>query len=1288
MHIWKTLKLFVSSTYKDLEQERDALAGVFQHLQATIADRRLHLIPYDMRWRDADESDLVGWCLSTVRDCDYFVGILGYRYGWRPNEGEHGAPNPSRLSITEMEINEALRCIPKHQRFFCFGDLAQYSTAQLNSETQEDLASLRALRQRLKDQGETILEYRNGQDVIEWLLPQLQGQIDQDFPTEQQAELESYSRREALQEILEEKRRGFVGQQIYLQHLEEFCSSTDETNVLVLHAVAGTGKSALLASFLHTWERQHPEHPYIGHYMSMAGESSSVAGVMQSLGEQLQALGLLAEPLELAPDQLIPQVRSTLQTLTQPLVVALDGLDEMDEEGHDLSWLPQWLGPNVRVILTTRPVTVWEKLQQLPQSRVLQLPPLEPQHILAIIQQYRDKHNLSISTLDEQALLQRAAGSPLFLKVALDEMAAGGVAVGQLAETIEALFRQILERLQARYGKEVILQYLGLIAASRSGLAESELQDILTTATGEPLSDDRRLRIQRSLANFVLQREKLLQFFHPEFARTVKMMLGKAGMRSYHQQLASYYQRQGYRYERTLRNLPYQLQWGEQYNDWLYTIGNIDFLQAKSEAGMLPDLRNDLAFGLQSLVVSIPSHAKVEIAPSVAIDRKLVQLLLRCIDFAFNFLIQHPECLFQTLWNQGYWHDSPNAAPHYPDAPDSAPWHQPGPKLSGLVESWRNQASTQGRAWIQMLRPLPDRLDSSMQRMFRGHKELVTGVSMSSDQSLLASGSWDRDVRLWDVQTGQCTRVLPGHDDFISSVCFTPDNQHVLSSSGDGTVRMWNVKSGQCVSQLRGHDKLIATVACDSSGRFALTGSKDKTVRLWDLQTSQCVQAFEGHNKVINSVCFHPDNRHILSGSWDNTARLWDRETGQCVRIFEGHQDDIKSIAIDASGQRLYTASKDETARIWDLSTGQCLHVLPHQGTVFSIQASADGQKVMTGVYGTLRLWNGDTGELLSQFDGHESAIYSLYLDPQGHRAVTGSGDKTIRLWDLQNNQASLTLDGHARDIRDVVHNDDGSIIVTGSKDHTLRVWNNGPTLSWEALEGHDGAISCLHLAQDGVTLASGSADRTVRIWNLQDRVCTHILRGHSKHVTSVFVHGSHHVVSGSRGHALWLWDLRSQECTARWTGHQGDIRGLYWHPNGRWIVSGAEDRTARLWDVSTGTCVHVLQGHRDGILSVGMSDDEQWIYTSSRDNTQRIWNAQTGEPVQLLEGRGNVHQQGRDYYAMSGSVETVVYQSNDHTPLGHLPFLLRESSMSSNNHVIGYAGVNLMLAKWHPNPS
>lgn len=1287
MYIWKTLKVFVSSTYKDLEQERDALAAMFQQLQQHVFHRRLHLIPYDMRWRDAHEQDLVQWCLETVRDCDYFIGILGYRYGWRPPLCTDGSPNHQRLSITEMEINQALQTIPKHRRLFCFGDMSQYTQNQLATETAEDLASLERLKQRLLAQGETVTSYTQGDTVPVWLHEQLSLCINQDYPAGQQAQLESYRRRDALLEIMEEKLRGFVGQQEHLAYLEQFCLSTSSNNYLAMQAVAGTGKSALLAAFLHQWKQTYPNIPVVAHFMSMAGDSRSVTGVMQSLGEQLQELGLLAEELDPSPDQLIFQVQNALQTITQPTILALDGLDEMNEEGHDLSWLPRWLGPHLRIILTTRPVEVWQHLQTFPQLQTLHLPPLEDKYIRAIIQFYRDKQQLPISPGDENILVQRAAGSPLFLKVALDEMVAGGVAVGQLASTVDALFRQILERLQLLYGTDMIFHYLGWIAASRSGLVEIELRELLTSTFPSLATEDFLLRIQRSFANFVIQREKLLNFFHPEFARTVKMLLGKSGMRQYHRQLAAYLQNKGYRYERTLEELPYQLQWSEQYPELMQLFGNIRFLEAKCVVGMVADLHNDLAFALDSLVVAIPPHLQVELAPDIELTPPMLRLLMRSLDFDFHFLTRHPQCLFQTLWNRGYWHDSPRAAPHYPEH-SQTPWQLPGPKLSTLVEWWRAQLPPT-QPWLQTLRPLPDRLDTSMRRIFRGHQDLVTSICMNREGSFLVSGSWDRTIRIWDTHNGQCLRVLHGHQDFLSSVCLTPDEKRIISGSGDGTVRVWNVQTGQCLQTWQAHDKPVATVACHPNGTIVASGSKDKTIRLWDLATHQCLHTLEGHQKVINSVCFQADGTRLVSGAWDNTVRIWDIATGQCLQVLEGHADDVKCVSVSTDGHKIFSASKDQTVRIWDAHSGQCLHQLPHQGTVFSVEVTQDGKSVVTGDYGTLRTWDVETGHLLAQQEGHESAIYSLSLDAKAHIAATCSGDKTIRIWEIEQTQQTMSLDAHRRLIRAVCLDHNEEWAYTASKDHTIRVWHVPSGTAVAQLSEHQGAVSCLSLSHDGKALASGSADHTIRIWNLSSRTCQQILLGHTKHITSVYLHPNGvHAVSGSRGHNLRLWDLSTGQCFAQMFGHNDDIRALFWHPNGRWIVSGAEDRTVKLWDVATQTCLQTFVGHLDGVLSVGLSEDGQTVLSSSRDNTLRYWNASTGQCFHTLEGRGEVQSLAFPYYTLARDIETVLVDSHSHQTIAAFPSILRQASTTPRGILYGFAGTHLLLAKLQNAPS
>jgi WD40 repeat protein len=79
-------------------------------------------------------------------------------------------------------------------------------------------------------------------------------------------------------------------------------------------------------------------------------------------------------------------------------------------------------------------------------------------------------------------------------------------------------------------------------------------------------------------------------------------------------------------------------------------------------------------------------------------------------------------------------------------------------------------------------------------RTLEGHTGLVLSVAFSPDGQLLASGSWDDTVILWDVRTGERVRTLEGHTDDVNSVAFSPDGRLLASGSGDGTVILWGVR--------------------------------------------------------------------------------------------------------------------------------------------------------------------------------------------------------------------------------------------------------------------------------------------------------------------------------------------------------------------------------------------------------------------------------------------------------------------------------------------------------------
>jgi hypothetical protein len=123
----------------------------------------------------------------------------------------------------------------------------------------------------------------------------------------------------------------------------------------------------------------------------------------------------------------------------------------------------------------------------------------------------------------------------------------------------------------------------------------------------------------------------------------------------------------------------------------------------------------------------------------------------------------------------------------------------------------------------------------------------VNSVSFSPDGNTLASGSWDKTVKLWDVKSGKEIATLQGHQSWVNSVSFSPDGHTLASGSEDKTVKLWDVKSGKEIASLQGHQSPVWSVSFSPDGHTLASGSGDNTVKLWDVKSGKEIATLEGH---------------------------------------------------------------------------------------------------------------------------------------------------------------------------------------------------------------------------------------------------------------------------------------------------------------------------------------------------------------------------------------------------------------------------------------------------------
>ncbi|MFF9863298.1 nSTAND1 domain-containing NTPase [Streptomyces tendae] len=153
---------------------------------------------------------------------------------------------------------------------------------------------------------------------------------------------------------------------------------------------------------------------------------------------------------------------------------------------------------------------------------------------------------------------------------------------------------------------------------------------------------------------------------------------------------------------------------------------------------------------------------------------------------------------------------------------------------------------------------------------------MVSDLAFNPDGDLLATASWDGELRLWNVQDRSLTATLAGHTDAAQSVAFTPDGRTLASSGRDATARLWDVRTHRSLGTLSGHTGAVWSAVVSPDGQTLATAGDDRTIRLWNIETRQQLALLTGHTGVLRSAVFAPDGDTLATSSDDETIRLWD----------------------------------------------------------------------------------------------------------------------------------------------------------------------------------------------------------------------------------------------------------------------------------------------------------------------------------------------------------------------------------------------------------------------------
>jgi WD40 repeat protein len=249
-----------------------------------------------------------------------------------------------------------------------------------------------------------------------------------------------------------------------------------------------------------------------------------------------------------------------------------------------------------------------------------------------------------------------------------------------------------------------------------------------------------------------------------------------------------------------------------------------------------------------------------------------------------------------------------------------------------------------------------------------GHSGSVSAIAFHPFKPMLISGSWDNRLKVWNLQdvsqqnylaSDRLISTLTGHSDKINAVGISPDGQILASGSQDGTINLWNIDTAELMDAIAAHSEGVTSLTFSPDGKTLVSGSADSTINVWDVQTKELQHSLTDSSTRVRSIAISPNGQILASGSEDKTIKLWHLPTGELLNTLTGHWGEVNAVAISRDGQTLVSASWDETIRLWHLPTGTLLHSLTgHKGVVVSLAISPYSQKIVSGSQDrTIRVW-------------------------------------------------------------------------------------------------------------------------------------------------------------------------------------------------------------------------------------------------------------------------------------------------------------------------------------------
>jgi len=298
-----------------------------------------------------------------------------------------------------------------------------------------------------------------------------------------------------------------------------------------------------------------------------------------------------------------------------------------------------------------------------------------------------------------------------------------------------------------------------------------------------------------------------------------------------------------------------------------------------------------------------------------------------------------------------------------------------------------------------------------------GHSGWVTAIATSPESpDRILTSSRDKTVIVWqltrdDSSYGYPKKILHGHNHFVSDVVISSDGQFALSSSWDKTLRLWDLNSGSTVRRFVGHTQDVLSVSFSADNRQIVSGSRDRSIKLWNT-LGECKYTIQdnGHSEWVSCVRFspNPQNPVIVSAGWDKVVKVWELSKIELRTNHLGHTGSISTVTVSPDGSLCASGGKDGVTMLWDLNEGKHLYSLNAADEINALVFSPNRYWLCAATSSCIKIFDLESKSIVDELKpefvdvgkkSRDPEALSLAWSADGQTLFAGYSDNVIRVY-------------------------------------------------------------------------------------------------------------------------------------------------------------------------------------------------------------------------------------------------------------------------------------------------